>query len=256
MSRLPLTDLRAEHYRLTLFPTTAGVTPPNARVWWQTIVGVEPEEGTFKGGSGAFSGPLGERKLVLRVEPARVDWILSPTDQEDLEQALAQGDYPNIGAMPEALEAFSGIVERFLALPVLPDIARMAFGAVLLHGEPNRRTGYERLPNYVPIEVDPEWSDFLFQVNKPGVSHSGIDGLEINRLSKWTIGAYQLTRVQFTGGGILPQTSPHRVYLFRLELDINTPPTLPGPLPRERLIDVYRELVTYGRQIAADGVTA
>lgn len=53
-----------------------------------------------------------------------------------------------------------------------------------------------------------------------------------------------------TGATIAPEPA----YAFRLELDINTAPTFPAPLPKARLVALYRELTNLGGQIAAEGI--
>ena len=120
----------------------------------------------------------------------------------------------------------------------------------------DRQSGYLRLPDYVPVQVNPESSDFLYQINLPPVlSTTGIEDLRLNRLSKWSIEAWKSIALRITATTVQAQPVPQASAL-RLELDINTVPTFAGPIPQERLVDVYRELVAAGREIAANGVVA
>lgn len=253
MPPLPLPDWRAEQLRLTVFPVPGATT--RSADWWEAVTGSPPDESTAnpKKGSAIVSGSFGQGKLVLRLEPDRIDWLLVPADIEALPP---EGEFPHLGAVTDVLGGFSDLVERWLARNDVPDAARLAFGAVLRHPEADRRSGYLRLPDYVPVRVHPDSTDFLYQINLPVASRIGIDSLQINRLSKWSVAAYRLFAVTFstTAGGVARQNIQEPVYALRLELDINTAPTFEGPLPRARLVDVYRELVNLGRDVAATGI--
>jgi hypothetical protein len=255
MPRFPLADWRAEQLRLTVFTMP---TATNRRAeWWNAITGSEPDDtrSNPKKGSGVISGAFGPGKLVLKWEPDRVDLLLAP-NEPDLEAFLTEPEFSALGPAPEMLDVFVPLAERWVQLPDVPAIQRIAFGAVLLHPEPDRQSGYRRLPDYVPIEVDPESSDFLYQINLPAVpSDTGIAGLTLNRLSKWLVATIKFMPLRFTGVDIaVTQPIPITAYAFRLELDINTAPTFVDQIPPNRAIEVFRELVDAGRAIATNGV--
>lgn len=253
MLRFPSSDWRPEQLRLTVFPMP-GAT---ARLleWWESVTGSSPDETTSnpKKGSALVVGSFGSNKLVLRLEPDRIDWLFAPPAPE-LEGLPAEPQFPTIGPLVEALGTFSGIAESWLGRNDLPDVGRIAFGAVLTHHEPDRRSGYLRLPDYVPVRIDPASSDFLYQINIPVASGTGIDGLQINRLSKWSVAALKYFAARFTGAAVAQHPVPEPVFALRLELDINTSPGFEGPLPRGRLVEIYRELVSLGSEIAAEGI--
>ena len=125
----------------------------------------------------------------------------------------------------------------------------MAFGAVLTHNEQDRASAYLRLSDYVPLTLDPESSDFLYQINLPVQSQTGIEGLRINRLSKW--GATMSNTIAIVSGAARVVATP--VFAIRLELDINTAPEI-GAIPQERRIEIFRELVQLGQEIADRGI--
>jgi hypothetical protein len=249
MARFPPSDWLVDQFRLTAFPVPGAIT--RSPEWWEAASGASPDETTSnpKKGSSAVSGSFGPGKLVLRLEPDRVDWLLVPADL-DAAALLISPAFPNIGSLAETLVAFSEIAERWLGRDDVPEVGRLAFGAVLRHPEADRRSGYLRVPDYVPVHVDPESSDFLYQINLPITSTAGINGLQINRLSKWSVSAMKLLALVSTGATIAPEP----VYAFTLELDINTAPTFAGPLPKARLFALYRELTNLGGQIAAEGI--
>jgi hypothetical protein len=253
MPRYSFGDWVAEQLRLTVFPLPNVGNLPAER-WWEAIVGAPAEESTANSriGTRTLAGTFQEAKLLLKLEPGRIDWLFLPRDPDP--GASPSGEFPSIGPITENLERFSGIAEQWLGRDDIPDVARIAFGAVVRHPEPDRRSAYVRLPDYVPIRVDPEASDFNFQLNIPTRSRTGIDGLQINRLSKWSVAA--LARVGLIIEGVrLSTTSTQFVdYALRLELDINTSPEFQGPVPRARLIDVFRELAAFGRSIITEGL--
>jgi hypothetical protein len=253
MPPYPFAEWITEQVRLTVFPLP-GATGRFPDQWWQAIVGAQPDQTVANPriGSTSLTGTFGSGKLILKIEPDRIDWLLVPPDPDPGAQL---GDFPTIGPVTENLGVFSDVVERWLSRPDMPETGRVAFGAVLKHTEADRRSGYIRLSDYLPIRVDPDSTDFFFQINVPTDSRT-IDGLRINRLSKWSIAA--LAHISFAlrlgGAAVAPGTPAMIAHALRLELDINTAPEFPGPLPRARLIEIYRELLTTGQQIVTEGL--
>ena len=250
MSKFPVADWQAEHARLTVFPMPDATT--RSTEWWSTVTGGQPDEATTnpKKGSALIQGAIDPGRLILKLEPDRIDWMLMPSES-DMDELAAAREFPTLGSAMEMVDAFSAIVQKWLTGDDLPAIARIAFGAVLKHPEADRQAGYRRLPDYVPVKVDPESSDFHYQINLPPVpSATGIEGLSLNRLSKWSVAALQSFR--FTGTAVQPQ--PVGAFALRVEWDINTVAAFAGPIPPAQLVDIYRELVAAGRSIAANGV--
>jgi hypothetical protein len=245
MPRFPLADWQAEQARLTVFVLTDAQTGPQQ--WWAEIVQSEPDDVSVspKKRSGSVQGVYNPGTLVLRTEPGRIDWLLVP-GQAEFEESMTTSEMPSLGEALGALDRFSGAVERWLARDDLPVVGRMAFGAALIHPETDRDAAYDRLPDYVPVQLPPGSADFSFQINRPHRSAIEIDGLLVNRLSKWNvIHSRMISAVT---------ARPSETFNLRLELDINTAPTFPGPIPRESLVKLFRELFSEGMQIAANGV--
>jgi hypothetical protein len=217
------------------------------------VTGLDPDETTIspKRSAGLVQGAFEPGSLVLRMEVDRIDWILGPRDRDGIDTE----SFPTLGPAEEATNVLSRIGEKWLARNDLPVVGRMAFGAVLLHPEPDPRTAYSRLPDYVPVRVDPASTDFLYQINLPVQSATGIEGLRLNRLSRWSVGALNSADFTFTSGAIYAR-SLVRMFALRLEVDINTTPDFAGSIPSARLVEVFRELVESARTIAARGVIA
>lgn len=257
MPRLQLAEWRVEQLRLSAFPVVGSDASPSA--WWEDAVGVAPEqtETNSKAGTASVSGAFGVGMLSLQREPARLDWRLTAADlPPDLELLSLQPELPTAGSYEESRDGFVGVCERWLSGKDLPDITRLAFGAVLIHREPDRRAGYVRLPDYVPVTVDPDSSDFLYQINQPRPSVV-LENLPINRLSKWSVGAFKRLGLRLTAGAApQPVVSPTATFMLRLELDINTAAEHQRPLPSAQLVDLFRELVRHGEGIVTEGVGA
>jgi hypothetical protein len=131
----------------------------------------------------------------------------------------------------------------------------MAFGSVLLHRENTKEAGYERLGHYIPVRPPADSSDFVYQINHPVMSGTGIANLRINRLTKWSTGVFRTVGFSIAFGRPTVAPVEHTAaYALRLELDINTAPDFAGPIPADRLVDVYKEFVHLGRGIAAEGL--
>jgi len=130
----------------------------------------------------------------------------------------------------------------------------MAFGAVLTHREENRAAAYARVSEYVPIRINPESSDLIYQINLASDSKTGIEGLKLNRLSKWSAAALRSLELTLGAGGGMRTRVPELVAI-RLELDVNT---LPGtgvtPLPKAQILGLFHELMSEGERIATEGV--
>lgn len=254
MPRFPPAEWQAEQARLTVFPMPEATT--RSAEWWQTVTDRQPDETTMnpKKGSALIQGALDPGKLILKLEPDRIDWVLAPSER-DMEEVAVTREFPTLGPAMELVNAFSAIAEKWLVRDDLPAIARIAFGAVLIHPEPDRQTGYLRLPEYLPVKVNPESSDFLYQINLPPVAgETGIEGLRLNRLSRWSVAAFKVAAFRVTDMAVQAARSVSDMFALRVELDINTAPDFAGPIPHVRLIDVYRELVAAGRTIATNGV--
>lgn len=252
MSRYPFAEWVAEQFRFTAF-TLPGSADPAVDQWWRDVVGSDPDESAANLRIGLRTLAIGFRsgKLVLKLEPGRVDWLFVPRDPDPTAGPLAE--LPSVGPITENLESFSDLVERWLLREDVPDIVRTAFGAAVRHSEPDRRSAYVRLPDYLPIRLNPDSSDFNLQISVPTDSRAHIDGLRINRLTRWAV--VGLARVELRLDSTRVAASSQFVdYAIRLELDINTSPEFQRPLPRERLVELYRELVALGCNVVVDGL--
>jgi hypothetical protein len=229
-------DLQTESLRLTAFlaPAAQGDQP----TWWADLIGAQPETRTSKPSKGELqeTGTVGERTLVLSVLPGRVDWFLGPRLEEGVLRETRWA-----GRFPDALETFSQLMTRWLA--VCPALVRIALGVVAHEPALDKPTAYRKLAQYLPsVTLDPDGSqDLLYQINRPRNS-TVIEGLKINRLSRWSAAVFLSLRVEITGQQVQQQQARAGEHSCRVELDINTDPAIAGELPRPRLPEIFEEL--------------
>ena len=239
--------------RISAFPI-AGVPVADPHSWWETTVGSAPDSTTSKPKEGLVqsSGLVDETsQLILRCLPDRIDWQLLPVNEVDLSL-----DYPVIGNFEAALPKFIETINRWLEQSC-PEIQRFAFGAVLVKQVNDRVSGYSEIAKLLPaVKIDAEGStDFSYSINRPRASTLNIEGLIINRLSKWAVMAFKIFKLPMLsseGVKLVTHAADKETYLCRLELDINTTSEL-AKLPKERIKEIFAELVNLAKEIAEQG---
>ena len=232
--------------RLTAFPVDP--VSVDEKGWWKELTGTDPETETKKKLERQYDGTYEDAGLQLTVDPVRVQWARFPlVDPKDMPD-----EFPNIGTFPDASDYFLSMMEKWLSKS--PPLKRLAFGTVLLQSVENRESGYRLLNDYLDyVQLDPNASDFTFQINRCRASDSGVDGLKINRLMKWTLFRWEIG-INVSEGGKSPRhLTPSKGFACRLELDINTVPDIENDLPNDRLIPLWKELIHIAHDIAAEG---
>lgn len=242
-------DWQVEQLRLTAFPVE--LVPTRGLDWWESLSHApavsrteRPAEGVLVE-QGPFSPEAGPNVLLtLEVGPMRIDWRLSfGGERADPNQP------PIIGSFSTVLAPFASLTRTWLQRA--PAIQRLALGAILLAPVENTKAGYARLATFLPFDLDPNSSDFLYQINRPRPAQA-LDGLEINRLSKWSVARMQSLRLAI--GPASPTVEAVDVLTAsRLEFDVNTSPKWETALPSEALPALLDELVGLGQEIAAKG---
>jgi hypothetical protein len=255
MPRLDFRDWAAEQLRCSAFILRGASRP--ADYWWRKLAEAEPEQVTSNPrlGSSQAVGRFGPGTFVVSAQPDRVDWFLGalPLETASIQGSTARDPMPpSIGGASDAFDFFSELSKRWLAFEEIPDLNRLALGGVLSHQENDKRAAYLRLPDYVPVRVDPESSDFLYQISLPAQTRSGVEGLMINRLSKWAVTMFKLIALNAPGGPLTHDLTT--TIALRSEIDINTAQEYQNELPKDRLAQIFDELVEYGRDLIANGV--
>jgi len=87
-------------------------------------------------------------------------------------------------------------------------------------------------------------------VNRSLDSRLGIEGLRINRLMSWSAMRFEFVAVT---GGTRPFRAGEPSFMVRCELDINTAPDFPSPLPMGSAPDLLREFADVATEILITG---
>ena len=228
--------------RLTFFVAPDAQIPSTL---WRDTLGEEPEATAFQRATLTRneSGLFADGKLSLVLQPMRIDWIHEPS---------SEGITPILGPFPGAVEPLLSIGSRSRANGSSPPTNRIALGFVLISPTPDRETGYRELREFIDgVPSTPDAVDFQYQVNRPRVSNV-IEGLQVNRLSKWSVGGVRLLRVTLAGRTMTPTITPIEHHLH-LELDISTAADFQEILPEERIQDVIADLFRGAQEINEHG---
>ena len=244
-------EMNLEAWSLETLRLTVFIADPSIRetAWWEKLITEPPDTRVSRPKEGIYrdEGSFQNGKVVLNIAPLRIDWLYTG-DVNTTEQ-----DLPIIGSFSKVDKPFYTLMKNWLG--ICPSIKRLAFGATLLQPVSNQEEGYTRISNYLPhIQLDPNSSDFLYQINHPRLS-SVIETLTINRLSKWSVA--QLQRLHFeinqerkVSATAFPYAGFHAC---RLELDINTSQNFTQILPKENRPSLFDELIALGKEIATKG---
>ncbi len=247
---LPDREWQVETVRLTgLLP----IEDTEAAKSWAEVVGEEPDVTlTHKGIEQRAEGPFYDRKLALRVRPGRVDWVLTTADSG----VPDEGGVGTAGKFAECLEIMDEVAGNWWGSEGCPSFQRLALGAVLLFPVADRELGYRVLSTYLPsVKLDAENSrDFSYQINKPRIFRALDIEVLINRLSKWSVAAFQVGAFVVTGGREKMIKGPS-MYACRLELDINTDAEFDGELDVLKMRLIFEQLASCAREISEGGET-
>jgi hypothetical protein len=198
----------AEQLRVTCF--TSDQVGEGQVSWWSAITNSQPESSTARPALGTYTaqGPFMEGQLTLAISPGRIDWVLSGRQSEEFPVA-------SLDSLSASREAFVGMLKIWLEKHK-PTANRLAFGLIANRRVQHRREGYETLASLLPaVKIDAERSsDFFYQINRPRHSKT-IDGLLLNRLSKWAV-----AEIAFLPIGANAQAVTF--YACRSEIDINS----------------------------------
>lgn len=247
--RAPLSEWAAESLRATAFLSIeAEVAADN---WWRTLVGEDPETRVVspRAGERREHGLFQGARLTLRIQPARIDWTLTPVPLE----TEPLGSLPTLGRFEEACGHFRALMGRWF--PLTPRLDRLAFGAIALLPVLNHADGYSRLSPYLPaVKLDPEHSfDFLYRINRPILSRGNIPKLPINRLSAWSVALIEFHELTVGPRQASRVVRAEPAHACRVELDINTSPEFDQGFSPDQSAQVFEELMSLARQILEEG---
>ncbi|MBU9309858.1 hypothetical protein [Burkholderia multivorans] len=218
-----------------------------AEDWWQTAVGVAPEQVTSKPNvlEHSETGAFGPGRLDMRIAFNRADWIYSAVD-------AGSPKVPVLGGAADFLSALRNPVKTWLEAKgrEVPWV-RVAFGAVLLMPVETIKDGNAAIGDYLPIfnAKESDVKDLFLQVNYPRDSKNLEDNV-INRLIKLSTLSLQL--INITPAGPVPSVSDF-IYC-RAELDFSTPVEHTSRIPVDKIVGIFDELSDSAEAMMKEGV--
>ena len=253
MNGCSLGDWHAEELRLSVF--LIDTIDPAKEAFWESLLGTAPDEVTNRPHQRWVreEGPFLNGRLRVEASINRVDWRLLPAPGIDHPSGL-----PPVAGSYEVLEqGFRDLMLRWLA-DGSPSLHRLGYGSVLLLPAGSLPDACRKLNALLrKVDVEPENTyDFLYRINRRRSSNCGIDGLEINRISTWSVAQIIETRVDVSAGGERAPKGirqPKPKSMCRLELDINTIPEFDRALDKDVVPKIFIELVEAGNEIASEG---
>jgi len=199
--------------------------PAGIQEWWSKVAGV-PKSDQLQRQSFIYEeiGTIGKNYLTLQWQPGRVDWLfnIKIVEQATMENLNAQVvTLDRFDTVDVAQENFKEIIARWFKLVNVP-AKRLAMGHVLLSPAPSKEAAYNALVPFLKksVNVVPEMSDLLFQVNRPRNSKL-VKGIEINRLSKWMVAQVNPYLIKINPEQFTRQIGNDAIAI-RLELDLST----------------------------------
>lgn len=231
-------DWHALGLRVTFFTDpTAGL--PEAT--WEEFTGRDREVRTEKATERREEGPYHQSRLILIVQPTRIDWHYTAA-------ATLSPQLDRVGEFRTEARRFLEDALRWASQA--RSAVRLAYGARLAKEADDLRSANRALAPYLPnVRLDDDAEDFLYHINRPRNSRTQ-PGIRINRLSKWGTLKWQLFLAG--GGGVQTATPRDRVASY-LELDLSTNVERQELLPDGSSADLLTEMVELGEEIAARG---
>lgn len=240
MSEEAKNEWLASSIRITVFPNLA--IKPEEMPEWNDITGFDPDESStqHKLHKTVQKGLFENLYLLLTKMPGRLDIECIPVIKEDSFQ-----EYPVIGLFTEVIEKGRALVQKFLET-YNQNSTRLAIGAKLLLPTKSHFTAYQQLNEYIKhVKVDPNTSDFMYQVNHRINSDTGLDELEINRLTKWR--AIKIAPV-------INKQEQATKYASCLELDVNTSDGYKKEIKHNDAQTIFNELINLSVAITKEGI--
>jgi len=236
-------DWLVESFRITAFTTN-----PLAELdydWWKIITEEQPNTKTIdnKENSLIEEGIYNDNNLKLTVKRERLDWNIIPI--------LNVSDLPgfsNIGLLSDTIGIVKKIFDDWTTKCDVPELKRIAFGAILLFPVDSREDGYKIL-NFLLNKIDldhRDTSDFLYQINWKIDAKTDIDELRINQLTKWSTAVAKFLKLPSADEVV-------ELYACRLELDMNNIKLEERSIPKDKLIPLFDELINLGINISVKG---
>jgi hypothetical protein len=245
---LPLPSLDA--WQVTEIKLLAFPLAPQAGVeqnWWSDLTGLDCTS-TRKRLERIDKGPLQGRDFTLSIDALKVVWSADFLPDPESTPTLM------IGAFAEVKEWFSQLMLRWLT-DSCPPVKRLAFAAKVVFPTSSREAAYETLRTCLPhIPIDPATREFLYRINRPRASSSGVNDLRINRLVTWSAVRLMMQwRRPLWDTASSEAISQESVDGCFVQLDINSSEERADAIPHDSLPALWNELAQFGAELVEHG---
>jgi|688.fasta_scaffold369657_2 hypothetical protein len=202
--------------------------------WWSTVVEEDPDKIDVqpKLKLSIYQSAFNSGRLLLQVQPGRIDWVYIAEDS-------APTEFPTLGVYSSVMPLFKNTISKWMRVNEVPELSRLAYGAVLVSPVSSKKEAYLQLAQFMPtVNIDTDNStDFFYQINRPRT----VNDVKINRLSKWsavTAMLLPLNQIKIAS---------------QLELDINTSPDRTDSITVQEFNSLLETLIELGDEIAHEG---
>lgn len=181
-------------------------------------------------------GLLGGGRVTNTIQFNRVDWVW---------QSIEDSDPPvfSLGEAEEVLAKFMSHVRAWLSSEA--DVLRLAVGGQFGIPVESRESGYVKLNELISeVSIDPETSDFMYQINRPKSVDLGASPLVLNRVEKWGCRAVTRGALQLNFGAAIPIPGEMSVVsrFASVELDFNSDASATRPMSSADLLQLSTQL--------------
>jgi hypothetical protein len=246
-------DQQSSNWQAGLLRLTAFYPEPldiGSVSWWEKLTGASPDIKNIRMGLGQLieQGVVNDQVLLLQIQPARIDWFLSPKDDPQ------SGEFPSLGSFEESLGNFQTLISKWW--PSAPPLNRLAFGAQLVFPAADQKAAMKIIAHrlsYVKINWE-GIQDFVFQANRPEPSLTVPEFGPINRLAKLQAIVRKKVIAMLAPEPQSPVTTAEEFGVYS-EFDISTTPQADTKmtLPPGRLVELLAELTDHAVNILSKG---
>lgn len=213
---------------------------------WQDHIGEAPEESKSQPRTGVLEefGRYKKGMLEFKKEPGRIDWNYNTI--LDLTLSKESSSLPTLGSLTEAInDVFNPCMLTWLK-ESCGSISRLALGGQFILPCNTHREAYQLLDRCLPsVKVDPETSDFSYNINRKRVSLKyDIDELIINRISRWNAIRHSMKIGNVDKGTMFSSVC---------SLDINTDQDYNNEIPNDYFEKLFYELAEMKKEILDKG---
>ena len=233
----------AESLHCVLFSQVSPGIPDALQPWLRTFGGNPQsfQQLPTQGGGGAHAtGTVGNYQGTIVAQAGRLELILSSSSQ-------SANAPPVIDDIRSAVTSLHHYIPQFAAgetpirVAMLVNLSKRVVDETMAAREFGRETHLNDLP--------PGSRDLTFALNIP--RPSPIQGVDINRICKWSTGVQQMLQFQIGVGGAAPGLVTQSFVVISLHLDLNTTPRQ-NPFTAQQTLQLCDHLVDESRALIVD----